>query len=179
MPGGGSRLHGSRRTDRHLRDRRMQFCAAEVGGDLVQAADDEGQNQEQGAAGYVGNVSQGGEMPEPTVVPTPRAITAPRPGFLPRSLVLDIDNVSPFAFCAAAVHTGTLFVFWGIACRFFCRFPREFGRSLGKCAFFLPASYHNNSCICRRRCYNLDYWPSTITRMFLDAGPSYSQKYTS
>ena len=112
MPGDGNLLHGSRRTDRHLRDRRMQFCVAEVGGDLEQAADDEGQNQEQRAAGYVGNVSQGGEMPEPTVVPTPRAITAPRPSFLPRSLVLDIDNVSPFTFCAATVHTEALSSFF-------------------------------------------------------------------
>ena len=39
----------------------MQFCIAEVGGDLEQAADDEGQNQEQGAACCVGNFSQGGE----------------------------------------------------------------------------------------------------------------------
>ena len=39
----------------------MKFCVAEVGGDLEQAADDEGQNQEQGAACCVGNVSQGGE----------------------------------------------------------------------------------------------------------------------
>ena len=89
----------------------MQFCAAEVGGDLEQAADDEGQNQEQGAACCVGNVSQGGETTGANSGADAQAITAPRPGFLPRSLVLDIDNVSPFAFCAAAVHTGTLFVF--------------------------------------------------------------------
>ena len=112
MPGDGNLLHGSRRTDRHLRDRRMQFCVAEVGGDLEQAADDEGQNQEQGAACCVGNVSQGGETTGANSGADAQAITAPRPGFLPRSLVLDIDNVSPFTFCAAAVHTEALSSFF-------------------------------------------------------------------
>ena len=90
----------------------MQFCIAEVGGDLEQAADDEGQNQEQGAAFCVGNVSQGGETTGANSGADAQAITAPRPGFLPRSLVLDIDNVSPFAFCAAAVHTEALSSFF-------------------------------------------------------------------
>ena len=39
----------------------MKFCVAEVCGDLEQAADNESQNQKQGAACCVCYVSQGGE----------------------------------------------------------------------------------------------------------------------
>ena len=39
----------------------MKFCVAEVGGDLEQAADDEGQHQEQAAAGSACYLRQGRE----------------------------------------------------------------------------------------------------------------------
>ena len=83
-----------------------QFCVAEVCGDLEQAADNEGQNQEQGAACCVGNVSQGGENTGADCGADAQGDNRTQTQFSTEIVGVGHEMSLLSLLCAAAVHTG-------------------------------------------------------------------------
>ena len=89
-----------------------QLCVAEVSGDLEQAADDEGQNQEQRAAGCVGNVSQGGENAGTDSGTDAQGDNCTQTQFSTEIVGVGHRNVSPFAFLRrGCAHRSAFFIF--------------------------------------------------------------------
>ena len=99
-----------------------QLCVAEVSGDLEQAADDEGQNQEQGAACCVGNVSQGGENAGTDSGADAQGDNRTQTQFSTEIVGVGHKNVSPFAFLRrGCAHRSAFFIFRDCLPIYLCR----------------------------------------------------------